>query len=1004
MLPKKSSDFSFISNFQQLECFTKMLKLQFFILFFGCVTLCLANVIKSPKLPREDATISCRYQAPTGLTGYTCNLNIHNPNGHNDFTNVEGEHLEGFGNSDVQRLYITYQNTSNIPSIICEQFPNILDLIIGSSHVRTLDDGSFAGCGQLEFLMVSGNLIQSLPQNIFTQNSHLQVTILDDNRIEQISNNVFAGTNVSYIDLGKNTLTFFNPNWFSGIEDTLEVLLLDYNRIIGFSSFVFDRFVNLRELDISVNEGTNIYGQAFFGLNNLRRLHISSVGLTTVNPEWFRPLVAIEHIYLSYNQIRDIPDDSFDGLSTLLTLDLSTNDLAFVRSTIFGSSITNIRYLHLSYNRIVALDQQLVDNASSLMWLLLLGNDCLNRNYYNVPEDRDLMNEELQQCFTNFIGSARCLYVGMLWFPYECVLYINNPVGNDFEVIEGTHLPGNTDRDVLVLEAIYQNTRNFPPVICRQFPNVEDIYMEENQMEVIEVDAFAACENLWRVIFSFNRITRIPDNLFQNSPFLTIFEADVNQISEIGVNAFAGTQIRSISLTENQINVFNPHIFDPISTTLLELYLTSNRITSLPPGAFNRLNNLLELDLSSNSFRDIPADAFRYLTRLDSLILMNCSIDSLNPEWFTSLNALTELRLDNNNLHEIPENIFADIQQLTIFSMAGNSIRNVHGSSFGNLTGLIYFLAQGNRVRAFDSQIFDQAPSLRMLNMDGNVCANENYNTVFLNRDLVRTEMADCFRMFDGFIECRYYDSFLYFCRLTVQNVQGRNDFTEITGDHYEDLGNNDVRFVDAEVQDTRNIPSIICQQFPNLDELFIQDSHVQIINEQTFEDCRHLGFLNLNGNEITTIPDFTFINNPNIFTIELYNNRISRIEPNAFAGLEVELIDMERNLLTEIDGRWFEPSKEYLTYIYLAANRIRDVPDNTFETLSNLRTLDLGINPELNLSPFALNGLQGLQLLHLDECGISEVNPLWFKGLQELRLLMLNENQIETLQPGVFE
>ncbi|CAG9811906.1 unnamed protein product [Chironomus riparius] len=982
----------------------KMLKLQFLILFFGSVTLCLANVIKVPKVTREDAQISCSYQAPTGLSGYTCNLNIHNPNGHNDFTNVDGEHLEGFGNADVERLYITYQNTTNIPSIICEQFPNILDLIIGSSHIRSLDDGSFAGCSRLEFLMVSGNEIQSLPQNIFSQNSNLEVAILDDNRIEQISNDVFAGTRLSYIDLGKNSLTFFNPNWFSGIEDTLEVLLLDYNRILGFSSFVFDRFVNLRELDISVNKGTVLYGQVFFGLSSLRRLYMNSIGLTTIDPAWFRPLTAIENIHLSYNQIRDIPDNSFDGLSTLQTLELSTNNLAFVKASIFGSAIANIRYLHLSYNRIVALDQELVNNAESLMWLLLLGNDCLNRNYYNVPLDRDQMNEELQQCFTNFIGSARCLYVGMLWFPYECVLYINNPVGNDFETIDGTHLPGNTDSDVLVLEAIYQNTRNFPSVICRQFSNVEDIYMEENQIEIIEADAFAACENLWRIILSFNRITRIPDGLFQNSPLLTIFEASVNEISQIGVNAFVGTQIRVFGLSNNQISDFNPHIFDPISSSLQELYLTSNQITSLPPGAFNRLNNLSELDLGSNSLRNIPADAFRYLTRLDSLLLMNCSIDELNPEWFASLNALTELRLDNNNIHEIPENIFANIQQLTIFSMAGNSIRNVHGSSFGNLTGLIYFMAQSNRVRAFDSQIFDQAPNLRMLNMDGNVCANENYNTVFQNRDLVRSEMANCFQMFDGFMECRYYDSFVYFCRLTIQNVQGRNDFTEITGDHYEDLSNNDVRFVDAEVQDTRNIPSIICQQFPNLDELFIQESHVRVINEQSFEDCRHLAFLNINGNEITSIPDFTFINNPNIFTIEMYNNRISRIEPNAFAGLEMELIDLEGNFITEIDGRWFEPSKQYLTYIYMAGNRIRDVPEDAFETLSNLMSLDLGLNPELSLTPHVFQRLQGLQRLYLDGCGISEINPLWFNGLQELRFLLMNENQIDNLQPGVFD
>lgn len=291
--------------------------------------------------------------------------------------------------------------------------------------------------------------------------------MLDDNRIRSLGDNLFSGTNVTFIDISGNELTEYRPSWFNGIEFQVETLLLSFNRFPVFPAFAFELFENLRELDLSRNPITSLYQNLFFGLGNLRRLFLNAIGATTINHLWFLPLTSIEHIYMSNNQIRDIPDNSFDDLPGLLTVTIENNDLTFIRASAFGSSITNIRNLFLSYNRIQAIEQELLDSAESLLMLGLGQNECLDRNFYNVPGEREEINVAMQQCFTNFIGSARCQFLDFGDYPYECLLFINNPVGHDFERIDGNHTSGRNNSDVLVVEALYQNTRNFPNVICR---------------------------------------------------------------------------------------------------------------------------------------------------------------------------------------------------------------------------------------------------------------------------------------------------------------------------------------------------------------------------------------------------------------------------------------------------------------------------------------------------------------------------------------------------------
>ncbi|KAG5666390.1 hypothetical protein PVAND_014419 [Polypedilum vanderplanki] len=977
----------------------------FYLTLIGANPIILKNEFESLKFFDDPDVISCNFEAPQAPQGYTCHLIIQNPLGRNNFTEIAGIHLFNFTNNDVEQVFGIYQNSLNIPSIICQSFPNTLDFIIEMSNIEVIDADTFVDCTVLEFIMIGINRIVSIPDGLFRNNVNLQVILLNDNRINQIASNAFAGTRATYIDLSYNQLGVYNPSWATAVNETLEILLINRNQFYYLPLLPFSDLGNLRELDLSRNPFTSINDYSFLGLHNLRRLYLNDLGLTAVIRNWFIDLPSLTHLFLGYNRIREINTNDFNNLTQITEINLNNNELTFINANGFGQSLSTLTNLHLTNNRIIAIDEDFFDQSQNLRWLLLNNNTCFSQNIYDVSGERNEIREQLSECFSNFIGSARCSMFDMQPYPYECVLSIMNPIGRDFDSIIVEHSEGRTDEDVIVVEALFQHSRNFPSVICRQFINVDYILIEESEIEFIDENSFVDCINLWQLTLGYNRITNIPDGTFRNNPNLEIFEGFRNQISRLGTTALTGSGLRTLALDSNSIDSFNLETFLPIAETLQNLMLADNRINQIPSGGFSRLTQLRWIDLSGNKIQTIPSNAFQFLWNLQHLELMDLGLTVIEPDWFTDLQALFDLRLDGNNFNSIPSNSFNNLRSLTTITLANNQIRNLHANSFGNsLNTLVYLLATNNNVRSLDPLIIDNAPSLQWLHLNNNFCANLNFYNIQSDLSSVREQLSECFRMFTGFMSCTYYDFFAYLCRLNIQNVQPRNDWTEVPGTHVDNRSNEDVRIVEVYMQDTANIPTILCSQFPQLTEIQVQRSFLQAIDEEMFEDCTNLESVVFSFNNLREIQDFTFVNSPRLESIEINSNRLRTIAPNSFFNLRLSFLELDHNELTEFNPQWLASSHETLMFLYISFNQIQDLPENSFSGLQNVIILDMGENPYRSIPPTVFDGLENLMELWIDRCGIVNVDERWFLNLKELRFVSLYDNQITTLRSGIFD
>ncbi|XP_028310173.1 vasorin b [Gouania willdenowi] len=197
--------------------------------------------------------------------------------------------------------------------------------------------------------------------------------------------------------------------------------------------------------------------------------------------------------------------------------------------------------------------------------------------------------------------------------------------------------------------------------------STKKLYLFSNGIESLTTEDFTGLEQLEMLDLSQNKLTLVPDKVFEPLTSLRNLDLSSNQITHISEDCFQGMRL------------------------LERLYLYSNHIRTIHPGAFNGFENLLELKLQGNQLKSVPTLSMPRLLLLDlrfnvlptlgpsdlqtpdleSLRLGGVGLTSLNNELFGNLKNLHELDISGNQLDSFPS-VLKEIQGLTRLSLAGN--------------------------------------------------------------------------------------------------------------------------------------------------------------------------------------------------------------------------------------------------------------------------------------------------------------------------------------------
>lgn len=194
----------------------------------------------------------------------------------------------------------------------------------------------------------------------------------------------------------KNTTTLINITKLIGAENTRELHLKMFRKKITYlNDDLFRGFNNLRKLYIINNyKLRNLTDNTFQYLTNVRGIHLSSNKLLEIPENIFQPLANnLKYLILSNNTLKFIKSNTFRNLRLLKNLLLDRNKINNITFDMFQDLI-NLKKLHLAGNEIKILPENVFSNLKNLKELYIGYNNLtsISENIFEKLENLTILS------------------------------------------------------------------------------------------------------------------------------------------------------------------------------------------------------------------------------------------------------------------------------------------------------------------------------------------------------------------------------------------------------------------------------------------------------------------------------------------------------------------------------------------------------------------------------------------------------------------------------------
>lgn len=379
----------------------------------------------------------------------------------------------------------------------------------------------------------------------------------------------------------------------------------------------------------------------------------------------------------------------------------------------------------------------------------------------------------------------------------------------------------------------------------------------------------------------------------------------------------------------------------------------------------------LHCDLISNTWSGIPYCFFRhvkinseneliafgenaYANDKRELIFDNCSFITLPIGMFEYFPNVRTIYTWNSGIKKLTQESFRNAEHLTTIDLTKNQIVNLTSAVFAFASNLEQLELTYNELKLIDGNAFTGLTQLRSLYMDFNQIEILPSNTF---QSLIRLE--------------------------TIR------------------LNNNRIKSISHRLFD-RNF---------HLANIYLQENQIEQLNgEKTFSHLKKLNEFDLHNNRIKKFTKFII----NAHSIDLRNsganginigvntkrltaadNKITFIELNETASMQLQIVDLSNNLLTKMKNLTYCTA---LTYLDLSHNQINDYEIKSFALMNALEVLKLR-NSGLHTIQYGLfSHKQHLQILDISFNQLVEIHFDMFMSLGNLRTLYLDGNNITNM------
>ncbi|XP_055347510.1 protein slit-like [Paramacrobiotus metropolitanus] len=512
--------------------------------------------------------------------------------------------------------YLKIINISNngITDVAPDAFNGLVSLtslILAGNQITELIPGVFRGLKSLQLLLLNSNKITCLRVDTFSDLNNLNLLSLYDNKLASFSNGTFAPLrNLQTLHLVRNPFVCdCNLRWlkeFLSANPLLDQTVprceggpmrLDRQRIDRVSAekfkckdgeysktealasgtcildadpaqrslcpeecFCQGTLVNCsaRKLEYIPRRLPKFTTQLLLNDNRISKLE--RLGIFKGVPQLFR-------IDLSNNMVSSIAENAFEGATSLVDLNLASNDLRHLNASMFSGQLDNLRSLSFYDNQIACISSGTFDMLPQLHSLNLLNNPLhCNCHLSWFPE---WLHQKRKDAAFQLTGRPRCASpLNVKDTPIQDLVGKElRCAAEDLICAAGVHgerptpCPDKCTCTGTVVRCSRQKLKAVPKGIPLR---TTELYLDVNEIEEIPVEINQLTE-LVRLDLSNNLVPFIPDYAFANLTKLATLIMSYNKLQCIPRHSFRGlTALRLLSLHGNDLSTIPEGTFDDL--------------------------------------------------------------------------------------------------------------------------------------------------------------------------------------------------------------------------------------------------------------------------------------------------------------------------------------------------------------------------------------------------------------------------------------------------------
>ncbi|XP_033212491.1 slit homolog 1 protein-like [Belonocnema kinseyi] len=254
--------------------------------------------------------------------------------------------------STLTDLILNRNLIQSIPDGIFTRLTNLVYLNLAKNSIPSLQSDTFRGLKSLQVLILTRNSLSNIALGSFKYLKNLKTLFLYHNSISTLPNGVFENLDkLRSLHLAFNKIKKITQDMFTKLPKSINFLHLDFNKI---ESMEPGSFIEVPKFSLSLdgNKISNIL-PGTFNLPNLQDLYLRNNSLAILKSESYEGLPRLKRLWLSNNKINNIEKGAARSLSFLTILDISKNPVKRLENgALFGLPKSRASFIYIADNSI----------------------------------------------------------------------------------------------------------------------------------------------------------------------------------------------------------------------------------------------------------------------------------------------------------------------------------------------------------------------------------------------------------------------------------------------------------------------------------------------------------------------------------------------------------------------------------------------------------------------------------------------------------------------------